>query len=382
MSGRGVAAFLFCLIAALAPIPPGRASDSEKPVPARSHRLERIAFTWAALLARERSELPTVGALEDKCPAAGLRRGWDLPIRRSANGGMVQQQIAPIGGSALRDPASRQAIVGAAILGGLRRERSASCAPGPGLTPSASSSSAVELRRFLEADNGNSRAGFAPAEAEGAARWAAADPIGSPMSTVEASSASTASERGEAARRPPVPRDSLPSLRVTLDPLENDLDAASDSIETGCAPGGGQGTGCRGEIGGSDAARFRLPLRASITRRFGEREGEQRLRGVVLSTDHAQPILAPGDGVVAYAGPFRGIGSLLIIEHRDAYHSLVIGASRLEVRAGDVVSEGQAVGWLARGPTGNSELYVELRRAGEPVDPMSLLSALEGEVRG
>jgi len=128
--------------------------------------------------------------------------------------------------------------------------------------------------------------------------------------------------------------------------------------------------------------RFRLPLRGAIVQRFGERRGGRRSQGLGLSADRPQPVLAPGTGVVAYAGPFRDIGLLLIIEHRNAYHSLVIGASRLDVQAGDVVTEGQAVGWLDRGPSGGRDLYLELRRVGEPVDPMPVLSAHEGEVEG
>lgn len=130
------------------------------------------------------------------------------------------------------------------------------------------------------------------------------------------------------------------------------------------------------------AERFRLPLEGSIVHRFGERKAGQRLRGLVLSSDRPQRVLAPGDGVVAYAGPFRDIGMLLIIEHRDAYHSLVIGASRLEVQAGDVVAEGQPVGWLDWSPSGSRDVYMELRRVGEPVDPLSVLSAHQGEVQG
>jgi septal ring factor EnvC (AmiA/AmiB activator) len=76
------------------------------------------------------------------------------------------------------------------------------------------------------------------------------------------------------------------------------------------------------------------------------------------------------------------MGLLLIIDHGDAYHSLVIGASRLEVQAGDVVTEGEAVGWLERSPSGSMDLYFELRRVGEPVDPVPVLSAHHGEVEG
>ncbi len=128
--------------------------------------------------------------------------------------------------------------------------------------------------------------------------------------------------------------------------------------------------------------RFRLPVEGSIVRRFGERRDGQRVRGVVVATDRPQPVVAPRDGVVAFAGPFRDAGLLLIIEHPDAYHSLVMGMSRLEVRTGEVVSEGQRVGWVDRDPPARPGVYVELRHVGEPIDPLSVMLAHEGEVRG
>ncbi len=125
----------------------------------------------------------------------------------------------------------------------------------------------------------------------------------------------------------------------------------------------------------------RLPVQGEVRRRFGDRHGGQRSRGMLLS-GHPQPVLAPGRGTVAYAGPFRGLGLLLIIDHGADYHSLVIGASRLEVTVGDPVRDGQVVGWLEGGAADEAELYLELRRAGEPIDPMVVLSARESEVRG
>jgi len=133
---------------------------------------------------------------------------------------------------------------------------------------------------------------------------------------------------------------------------------------------------------GSNEHRFRWPLRGSFAWRLGDRRWGPRSRGLVLSADRPQPVLAPGRGLVVYAGSFREMGLLLIIDHGDAYHSLVIGASRLEVQAGDLVTEGEAVGWLERSPSGNMDLYFELRRVGEPVDPMPVLSAHDGEVEG
>lgn len=127
---------------------------------------------------------------------------------------------------------------------------------------------------------------------------------------------------------------------------------------------------------------IRLPVEGEVLQRFGDRRSGQRSRGVLLLSGRPQPVLAPGGGTVAYAGHFRGLGLLLIIEHGGDYHSLVIGASRLEVRVGDRVRDSQVVGWLEGGAPEGAELYLELRRAGEPVDPMVVLSARESEVRG
>lgn len=136
------------------------------------------------------------------------------------------------------------------------------------------------------------------------------------------------------------------------------------------------------EVGGAATASFRLPLAGAISQRFGDRRGGQRVRGVVVSAAGPQPVRAPGGGLVAFAGPFRDLGLLLIIDHGNDYHSLVIGASRLEVRVGEMVGEGQTVGWIDRDGSGSTDLYLELRRLGEPIDPMSVLTAHEGEGRG
>ncbi|MEE8545783.1 MAG: peptidoglycan DD-metalloendopeptidase family protein, partial [Alphaproteobacteria bacterium] len=69
-----------------------------------------------------------------------------------------------------------------------------------------------------------------------------------------------------------------------------------------------------------------LPARGRIIRRFGER-GEYDLpaKGITIATRPWAQVIAPYDGRVAFAGPFRGYGQLLIIEHGEGYHTLVAG---------------------------------------------------------
>lgn len=151
-----------------------------------------------------------------------------------------------------------------------------------------------------------------------------------------------------------------------------DLEEMTASLE------GERRRGNRSEWSGA----LRMPVEGTVVQRFGDRRGHQRAQGIVLAAERSQPVLAPGPGTVAFAGPFRGLGSVLIIEHGEDYHSLVIGVSKLVVGRGEVVVAGQPVGWWAGAGEGASEIYLELRKAGEPIDPLPMFTGREDEVRG
>ncbi|MGC1270988.1 MAG: peptidoglycan DD-metalloendopeptidase family protein, partial [Croceibacterium sp.] len=77
--------------------------------------------------------------------------------------------------------------------------------------------------------------------------------------------------------------------------------------------------------------------------------------------------VAPAPGRVAFAGPYRGYGRIVILEHAGGWTSLVTGLARTDVQVGD-----QLVGGAPLGIAGRSSPVVtlELRRLGEPVDPL------------
>lgn len=95
-----------------------------------------------------------------------------------------------------------------------------------------------------------------------------------------------------------------------------------------------------------------------------------------------QPVAAPDSGKVAFAGWFRSYGLLLIIEHPNDYHTLLWGFGRLDVDVGDRVHMGQIVGAMGSTESGSSELHVEIRQNGRPVNPMQWLAASSDRVRG
>jgi septal ring factor EnvC (AmiA/AmiB activator) len=120
----------------------------------------------------------------------------------------------------------------------------------------------------------------------------------------------------------------------------------------------------------------------AVSTRFDQRGAGLLDRGVTFASDLVQPVRTPRGGVVAFAGPFKSFGLLLIVEHGHEYHSLLAGMARLDVRVGDVVVAGQAIGSIAGSETMPARLYLELRHNGRPVNPLPWLAAREDKVRG
>ena len=116
------------------------------------------------------------------------------------------------------------------------------------------------------------------------------------------------------------------------------------------------------------------PVSGRLVRQYGARNKYgQTERGVTYATRPGAQIVAPHDGFVSFAGPFEGYGQILIIEHDGGYHTLLAGLDRLDTSAGQWVLAGEplgAMGNLTVDKSGESvELYLELRRKGQPIDP-------------
>lgn len=92
-------------------------------------------------------------------------------------------------------------------------------------------------------------------------------------------------------------------------------------------------------------------------------------RGMTIQTRPEAVVVAPTGGQIVFSGNFRTYGLLLIIEHRDGYVSLLSGLGRLDVGVGRAVAGGEPLGAMGRGGDGPPELYFELRRHGQPINP-------------
>jgi len=78
---------------------------------------------------------------------------------------------------------------------------------------------------------------------------------------------------------------------------------------------------------------------------------------------------------VAFSGPYRGYGEIVIIAHPGRWTSLVTGLARLETRVGDMVVAGSPLGVAGPGRSGAGPVIgLELRREGTPVNPLELVA--------
>lgn len=123
-------------------------------------------------------------------------------------------------------------------------------------------------------------------------------------------------------------------------------------------------------------AAWLAPAEGRITRAFGVREGQAPpTQGVWLTTRTGARVVSPAAGEVAYAGPFRSYGQVLILNLDGGYAVVLTGLQTISARVGDRVSAGQLVGEMAALATPAPELYVEVRRNDQPIDPGRWLAA-------
>ena len=124
-----------------------------------------------------------------------------------------------------------------------------------------------------------------------------------------------------------------------------------------------------------------MPARGLVTKRFDPSAASGPLsKGVTIETLTGAQVVAPFDGHVVFQGPFRGYGAILIIEHTGGYHTLLSGLGRIDVAVGQWLLAGEPVGIMSSDET--PELYVELRRASQPIDPLPWLQISGDKVKG
>lgn len=128
---------------------------------------------------------------------------------------------------------------------------------------------------------------------------------------------------------------------------------------------------------------FAMPARGKLISRFNEATVPGlSTKGIIIETRALAQIVAPFDGRVAFAGPFREYGLLLIIDHGEGYHTLLAGMGRIDARLDQHVLAGEPVGVMGPLNGEKPKLYVELRKKGHPINPLPWLAAESSKVSG
>jgi len=161
------------------------------------------------------------------------------------------------------------------------------------------------------------------------------------------------------------------------------------------------------------AGQITQPVTGTLVRGWGDPQDGEPATGQSWQTPPGAHVVAPCNGTVAFAEPFRGYGLLLIIDCGGGYHAILAGLDQMQVSPGQAVLGGDPVGAMqAAGtvgpaalhsggatsdtaasaassgrsdPTSNVPtaarspqspiLYFELRKAGRPVNPVPWLKS-------
>ena len=122
------------------------------------------------------------------------------------------------------------------------------------------------------------------------------------------------------------------------------------------------------------------PIKGQVSERFGRaaagRFGTTIVRnGIEVTAQEGTAVTAVHEGTVAYAAPFTGFGTLVIVDHGRSAFTLYGNLSEAVVNPGTNVSRGTPVGTLGQAPSGGAALYFEVRIDGRPVDPLQWLGS-------
>ena len=123
--------------------------------------------------------------------------------------------------------------------------------------------------------------------------------------------------------------------------------------------------------------RLLAPAKGKLIQRYGAPlTGGGEASGVTFAADHGASVAAPDAGLVQFVGPVKGWGTILILRLAGGYHLVLAGLDRTTVGVGQSVAAGAPVGWMTDGRNSPSELYLEVRERGVPVDPARWLDGV------
>ncbi|WP_404363481.1 peptidoglycan DD-metalloendopeptidase family protein [Marinobacter sp.] len=97
-------------------------------------------------------------------------------------------------------------------------------------------------------------------------------------------------------------------------------------------------------------------------------------KGIDIAGKAGDPVRTSAAGNVVYAGSgLLGYGNLIIVNHNEHFLSAYAHNRRILVREGEDVKAGQVIAELGSTGTDRNKLHFEIRKNGNPVDPVPYL---------
>ena len=120
------------------------------------------------------------------------------------------------------------------------------------------------------------------------------------------------------------------------------------------------------------------PVSGRIVSRFGRSRADRfgttiNRNGIEIAAAEGQDVRAVHGGTVAFAAPFVGFGTLVIVDHGANAFTMYGHLQQATVTQGTRVARGATVGRAGRNPAGQQAVYFEVRIDGRPVDPVQWL---------
>lgn len=142
----------------------------------------------------------------------------------------------------------------------------------------------------------------------------------------------------------------------------------------------GGAPGALGELFSKRKGQLDFPVAGARLKAYGEPDGFGASEtGDSFAAVPGAVVSAPADSTVAYSGPYRTYGQLLILNAGEGYYLVMAGMDRIDVDVGQSVVAGEPVAVMGDGATKTAAtiavgaaqpvLYVEFRKDGSTIDP-------------
>ncbi len=157
--------------------------------------------------------------------------------------------------------------------------------------------------------------------------------------------------------------------------------AAAAAVESRAASPGGDLARLKPAVPFSQMkARLPWPAPGTLVKNYGDPDGfGGETKGASLSVPPGATIATPADAWVAFAGPYRSYGQLLILNAGEGYYMVLAGMERIQVSVGQFVLAGEPVAVMGSGGAraagtaaigaGEPVLYIEFRKNDNVIDP-------------